>query len=57
MSLSQSLGRYTLPVLVEITIQTYEEIPYSQKFSRVKYFAVLPNSTQKQIFADKIFMV
>ena len=28
----------------------------SLKFSRVKY-VVLPNSAQKQIFSDKIFMV
>ena len=26
MSLSQSLGRYTLPVLVDMIIQTYQEI-------------------------------
>ena len=32
-------------------------IPYSLKFSRIKYFVVLPNSAQKQIFTDKIFMV
>ena len=32
-------------------------IPYSLKFSRIKYFAVLPNSAQNQIFADKIFVV
>ena len=33
------------------------EIPYRLKFSRDKYFAVLPNSAQKQIFMDKIFVV
>ena len=33
------------------------EIPYSLKFSRIKYFAVWLNSAQKQIFADKIFVV
>ena len=33
------------------------DVPYSLKFSRIKYFAVLPNSAQKQIFTDKIFMV
>ena len=27
------------------------------KFSRIKYFAVWLNSAQKQIFADKIFVV
>ena len=32
-------------------------IPYSLNFSRIKYFAVLPNSAQKQIFEDKIFVV
>ena len=32
-------------------------IPYSLKFSRIKYFTVLPNSAQKQIFTDKIFTV
>ena len=34
-----------------------KKIPYSLKFSRGKYFAVLPNSAQKQIFMDKIFVV
>ena len=29
-------------------------LPYSLKFSRIKYFKVLPNSAQKQIFTDKI---
>ena len=33
------------------------EIPYSLKFSRIKYFAVWLNSAQKQIFTDKIFVV
>ena len=33
------------------------EIPYSLKFSRIKYFVVWLNSAQKQIFADKIFVV
>ena len=33
------------------------ELLYSLKFSRGKYFAVLPNSAQKQIFMDKIFVV
>jgi hypothetical protein len=32
-------------------------VPYSLKFSKIKYFAVWPNSAQKQIFADKIFVV
>ena len=31
-----------------------EQIPYSLKFWRGKYFVVLPNSAQKQIFTDKI---
>ena len=31
-------------------------LPYSLKFSRIKYFAVLPNSDQKQIFTNKIFV-
>ena len=33
------------------------ELPYSLKFSRIKYFVVWLNSAQKQIFADKIFVV
>ena len=33
------------------------DIPYSLIFSRIKYFAVWLNSTQKQIFTDKIFVV
>ena len=33
------------------------DIPYSLKFSRIKYFAVWLNSVQKQIFVDKIFVV
>ena len=33
------------------------ELPYSLKFSRIKHFEVLPNSAQKQIFMDKIFVV
>ena len=32
-------------------------LPYSLKFSRVKYFAILSDSTQKQIFVDKIVVV
>ena len=32
-------------------------IPYSLKFSRIKYLVVWLNSAQKQIFADKIFVV
>ena len=36
---------------------TSTELPYSLKFSRVRYFAVLPNSDQKQIFTGKIFVV
>ena len=32
-------------------------IPYSLKFSRIKYFADWLNSAQKQIFMDKIFVV
>lgn len=32
-------------------------IPFSLKFSRIKYFVVLPTSVQKQNFTDKIFMV
>ena len=32
-------------------------IPYNLKFSRIKYFVVWLNSVQKQIFADKIFVV
>ena len=35
----------------------YSDIPYSLKFSRIKYFAVLPNSAQKQFFVDKKFVV
>ena len=34
---------------------TYYNIPYSLKFSRIKYFAVWLNSAQKQIFTDKNF--
>ena len=33
------------------------QIPYSLKFSRIKYFVVWLNSAQKPIFADKIFVV
>ena len=33
------------------------QLPYSLKFSRIKYFVVWLNSAQKQIFADKIFVV
>ena len=29
-------------------------IPYSLKFSRIKYFANYFNSAQKQIFTDKV---
>ena len=32
-------------------------LPYSLKFSRIKYFVVWLNSVHKQIFADKIFVV
>ena len=32
-------------------------IPYSLKFSRIKYFVVWLNSAQKHIFADKMFVV
>ena len=35
----------------------YHAIPCSLKYLRVKYFVVLPNSAQKQIFVDKIFVV
>ena len=34
-----------------------QQLPYSLKFSRDKYFTVLPNSAEKQIFTDKIFVV
>ena len=30
---------------------------YSLKFSRIKYFTVLPNSAQKRTFTDKNFVV
>ena len=33
------------------------QLPYSLKFSRIKYFVVWLSSAQKQIFADKIFVV
>ena len=33
------------------------EIPYSLKFSRIRYFADWPPSAQKQTFADKIIFV
>ena len=33
------------------------DVPYSLKFSRIKYFVVWLNSAQKQIFADTIFVV
>ena len=36
---------------------TLYDVPYSLKFSRIKYFVVWLNSAQKQIFADKIFVV
>ena len=42
-------GRYTYMYM--------NVLPYSLKFSRIKYFAVWLNSAQKQIFADKIFVV
>ena len=32
-------------------------LPHSLKFLKGKYFAVMLNSAQKQIFADKIFVV
>ena len=32
-------------------------LPFCLKFSRAKYFAVLPNCAQKQNFTDKIFVV
>lgn len=32
-------------------------IPYSLIFLRSKHFVILPNSAQKQIFTDKIFIV
>ena len=32
-------------------------IPYSLKFLRIKYFVVWVNSAQKQIFAEKNFVV
>ena len=39
------------------SIYIQKEIPYSLKFSGIKYFAVWLNSAQKQNFADKIFVV
>ena len=38
-------------------VMNAENIPYSLKFSRIKYFADWLNSAQKQIFTDKIFVV
>ena len=32
-------------------------VPYSLKISRIKYFAVLANSVKKTNFMDKIFVV
>ena len=45
----EKLGRWSWYV--------HSVIPHSLKFSRIKYFADLPNSVQKQIFADKTFVV
>ena len=42
---------YTVPSIFQ------ENIPYSLKFSRDKYFVVQPKSAQKQLFTDKIFMI
>ena len=39
----------------QIFMAVVTSILYSLKFSRGKYFVVLANSAQKQIFADKIF--
>ena len=57
--LEHALGDYGLtPKSLEFPISLDNVIlPYSLKFWRIKYFAVLPNSAQKQIFVDKIFVV
>ena len=41
---------------VSLGMSTHK-LPYSLKFSRIKYLADLPNPAQKQIFTDKIFVV
>ena len=47
---------HVVPVSIYTCIHV-QVIPYSLKFSRIKYFAGWLNSAQKQIFADKIFVV
>ena len=39
-----------------VILSFYMYIPYSLKFSRIKYFVVWLNSAQKKFFADKIFV-
>ena len=44
-------------ILIIIVLLICHNIPYSLKFSRIKYFVVWLNSAQKQIFTDKIVVV
>ena len=43
-------GYIFYPVTATYKLLKLGQIPYSLKFSRIKYFTVLPNSAQKQIF-------
>ena len=51
------LAEIHLGVVDRASVALIKCLPYSLKFSRIKYFVVLPNSAQKQISADKIFVV
>ena len=52
-------AKYTArePSFIKLCLVLILLLLYSLKFSRIKYFVVFPDSAQKQIFADKIFVV